>query len=89
MENIFQEYNEEYNELDVWNNVGLKLNGRSKDTLWLDEYVVKEDISMPLKVAHKDVYSANQIMQKLLLMRNKLTSSFSNVSEEIPSRKEA
>ena len=89
LENIFQEYNEEYNELDVWNNVGLKLNGRSKDTLWLNEYVVKEDILMPLKVAHKDVYSANQIMQKLLLMRNKLTSSFSNVSEEIPSRKKA
>lgn len=90
LEQIFQEYNEEYNELDVWNNVGLKLNGRSKDTLWLDEYVVKEEIFMPIKVAHKDVYSANQIMQKLRLMRDKLTSSFSsNTPEEMPSRKEA
>ncbi|MBE1275646.1 hypothetical protein [Enterovibrio baiacu] len=74
LEEIFKQYNEDYDEFNLWDNVGLKFNGRSNDTVWLDKYVVKSEISMPEKLADKDTYSANQIMQKLLANRKELLS---------------
>ncbi|BCL68832.1 hypothetical protein TUMSATVNIG1_07720 [Vibrio nigripulchritudo] len=87
LEEIFRLYNEEYDETSTWDNVGLKINGRSNDTLWLDQYVVKDEIHMSKKEAHKDVYSARQIMQQILINRPKYLKSIKEekATEDTPS----
>lgn len=87
LEEIFKLYNEEYDETNIWDNVGLKINGRSNETLWLDEYVVKDELYMPKKELNKDVYSARQIMSKLQLNRKTYMKSLT-VEEEQEEKKE-
>lgn len=81
LEEIFTLYNEEYDENSSWDNVGLKINGRSNETLWLDQYVVKDEIHMAKKEADKDVYSARQIMQEL---KNKRNTYLKSIKGEAP-----
>ncbi|UPR47617.1 hypothetical protein ITG13_15260 [Vibrio cyclitrophicus] len=75
LEEIFKLYHEDYDKDSIWDNVGLKMNGRSNETLWLDQYVVKDEINMPKKEANKDVYSARQIMQQIQINRDKYLTS--------------
>ncbi|HHF0511618.1 TPA: hypothetical protein ACPHTW_000888 [Vibrio antiquarius] len=84
LEEIFKLYHEEYDETNIWDNVGLKINGRSKDTLWLDEYVVKDELFMSKKELHKDVYSAKQIMQQLKVNRDKFIAPLKAEDDAAP-----
>lgn len=78
LNSIFQEYHQAGELATGWENVGIKLDGRSSSTKWLDEYILKSEIYLPNKEKNKDTYSALQIMKSIAPIRKSLLSKISN-----------
>lgn len=73
LEAMFEHYAEEYSEEDVWCNIGLKRDGRTGRTTWLNEFVVTDEINLPETTS--DYYEASEIMSVLKTHRARLVKS--------------
>ncbi|PMG45630.1 hypothetical protein BCU90_17350 [Vibrio lentus] len=74
-------YGEEHDETSDWNNIGLKLGGRSESTTWLDEYVVRDELLVPQ--VENEVYTADQLLRAITAQRTRLVSELA-VAVPIP-----
>lgn len=69
---LVTKYGEEHDETSDWNNIGLKLGGRSESTTWLDEYVVRDELIVPQ--VDNEVYTAEQLLRSIKAQRTRLVS---------------
>ncbi|MDW2098843.1 hypothetical protein R7041_16015 [Vibrio sp. 1751] len=83
LDKIFNEYTQANISSTGWENVGIKIDGRSNKTRWLDEYILKSEIYMNQKPIDKDTYSAVQIMNSVSHVREDLLSKI-NDDTDVP-----
>ncbi|GHA19614.1 hypothetical protein [Oceanisphaera arctica] len=81
---LIEKYTEEHDEDSIWNNIGLKVGGRSETTIWLDEFVLRDELN--ITKVDSEVYTAEQILVAINAQRkrliNKITTKKSEVSVE-------
>lgn len=78
---MLDEYAEEYTDDIEWCNVGLKRDGRSGRTTWLNEFVVTDEIYLPF--TDNDYYDSKDILSVLNQHRVRLVSSLNAVEPEV------
>ncbi|HIF9354081.1 TPA: hypothetical protein ACX6RJ_002086 [Photobacterium damselae] len=71
-------YAEEHNNTSDWNNIGLKLGGRSESTTWLDEFVLTDELI--ISQVDNEIYTANQLLRAITAQRTRLIAKISSTS---------
>lgn len=63
-----------------WNNIGLKVGGRSESTMWLDEFVLRDELVVAQ--ADSEVYTAEQLLIAINAQRTKLIDKIDTKNAE-------
>lgn len=75
LQTMLNDYAEDYDDKEEWRNVGLKRDGRSGRTTWLNEFVVTDEIHLPIN--NNDYYEASEILSVINTHRTRLLTSLS------------
>ncbi|TOG64600.1 hypothetical protein [Vibrio parahaemolyticus] len=67
---LVDRYSEEHDETSDWNNIGLKLGGRSESTTWLDEFVLTDELI--IGQVGNEIYTAEQLLRAITAQRTRL-----------------
>ncbi|MCX9489762.1 hypothetical protein IG511_12575 [Vibrio cholerae] len=72
IQEMLDDYTQEYCEGE-WYNIGLKQDGRTGPTTWLNEFVIKDEIYLPS--AKNEYYTAKEVLTVLNQHRDRLVSA--------------
>ncbi|CQJ66101.1 Uncharacterised protein [Yersinia intermedia] len=75
IDELFDFYEQGYAAGSTWNNIGFKQEGKSGQTKWLNEYVLREEISIPYTIAKNEHFSAEELYEFIDIKRNEFISS--------------
>ncbi|MCG9619377.1 hypothetical protein L1D56_05240 [Vibrio diabolicus] len=83
---LVNRYAEEHDDTSDWNNIGLKLGGRSESTTWLDEFVLTDELI--ISQVDNEIYTAEQLLTAITAQRARLvekigTTSTTDESEDV------
>ncbi|OMO22915.1 hypothetical protein BH582_24340 [Vibrio sp. 10N.222.47.A9] len=70
---MMDDYTMNYDGKEEWCNVGLKRDGRTGRTTWLDEFVVTDEIQLPIN--NNDYYESSEVLSVINTHRQRLLSS--------------
>lgn len=80
LKQLAERYAEEHDEMSDWNNIGLKVGGRSESTMWLDEFVLRDELVVAQ--ADSEVYTAEQLLIAINAQRTKLIDKIDTKNAE-------
>ncbi|MDF4333884.1 hypothetical protein P3383_11815 [Vibrio parahaemolyticus] len=80
---MFDDYANNPREEGEWYNIGLKRNGRSGSTTWLDEFILKDEIYLNMNNDKDEYYSAEEVLSVLTMNRGRLVNSLSKPLTQI------
>ncbi|CQR03809.1 TPA: hypothetical protein U5D73_000080 [Yersinia enterocolitica] len=72
IDELFDFYEEDYSAGSTWNNIGFKQDGKQGQTKWLDQYVLREFISVSYSSLDSEHFSAEKLAEVVKSKRDEL-----------------
>lgn len=73
---LVERYNEKYDDAIGWNNIGLKLGGRNESTMWLNEFVLRDELL--IDKIDSEIYTSEQLWKAISEQRQRLINKIDN-----------